>query len=47
MNIREEIRAARGGDIVALEKIAWRYHIGDGVRKSEKKSQPSHRKRKS
>ena len=36
MNIREEIRAARGGDIVALEKIAWRYHIGDGVRKSEK-----------
>ena len=42
MNIREEIRAARGGDIVALEKIAWRYHIGDGVRKSEKKSLPSH-----
>lgn len=38
MNIREEIRAAREGDIVAQEKIAWRYHIGDGVRKSEKKS---------
>ena len=38
MNICEEIRAAREGNIVALEKIAWRYHIGDGVRKSEKKS---------
>ena len=29
MNICEEIRAAREGNIVALEKIAWRYHIGD------------------
>ena len=36
MNIREEIRAARGRDIVALEKIAWRYHIGDGVRDIKK-----------
>ncbi len=37
-NLREEQGLARRGDVAAQERLAWRYHTGKGVRKSETKS---------
>ena len=38
MNIRKELELARRGNVESQEQIAWCYHIGEGVKKSEKKS---------
>lgn len=38
MNIRKELEPARRGNVESQEQIAWCYHIGKGVKKSEKKS---------
>ena len=38
MNIHKEFKLARQGNVESQEQIAWCYHIGKGVKKSEKKS---------
>ncbi len=38
MNIKNEIQLARSGCVEAQERLAWIYHIGQGTKKSEKKS---------
>jgi len=38
MNIDEALKLAHQGDVESQERVAWCYHIGKGVKKSEKKS---------